>query len=96
MERITPGTGFYIEYEKEEIRLFTKHSCSVYPIWLGKNRAVMKKALAELKEYPPETLVAFLELISKYKLTGLVGSAVTQTDLLKYRDKSLDKNPLFF
>lgn len=96
MERITPGTGIYIEFDKTQIILFTEHGSSVYPVWLGKNRATMKKAIATLRTSPPETLITFLEFISNYRLTGLIGSFPVQKNLLKYRDKSLDKPQTFY
>jgi len=96
MERITPGTGFYLEFNKTEIRLFTQHGCSTYPIWLGKNRAVMKKIVAILREDPPLTLVDFLDMVSKYNLTGLGSNVVIHRELLTKHDKGLDKPQLFF
>lgn len=96
MEYITSTNGFYLELHDDEVRLFTQHYCSSYPVWLGKNRANMKKFLAALRNSPPTTIVDFLEYVSVYNMSGHRGAHAPQQELLKNKHKRLDKTSVFY
>ena len=96
MKIIQTNPDFYIEISLEEIRLCTPLACSIYPVWLGKNRAIMRDVVAYFEKHPPETLVDCLHIISIFQLNGQRCSEPPLKELFKKDKKGLDKPSIFW
>lgn len=96
MNVILTNPSFYIELSLESIKLFTKNSCSIYPVWLGKNRAIMRDVVAYFQKYPPETLVDALHIVGHFGLSGQGALESPDIQYFKKPDKMLDKDRVFW
>lgn len=96
MKTIQTHASFYVELSPDEIRVCPKHGViSVYPIWLGKNRAIMRDALNAFKKNPPKTHLECIELTSRLGLAGMGGHG-DKIEELFVEEKNVDKNQIFW
>lgn len=93
---VLSNPDFYITLSYEEICLFTKTSCSSYPIWLGRNRAIMREVMNYFQKNPPETLYDCLHIIGKFGLSGQGSSRKPDKTRFKKAEKGLDKEQIFW
>ena len=97
MKIIQTHTMFYVELSLEEIRICPKKGvASVYPIWLGKNRAIMRNAIKAFEKDPPQTLIDCLSLIGRLGLEGMSSSKKIIPELFTEKEQSLDKTQTFW
>ena len=97
MKIIQAHPTFYVELSQEEIFLCPKQGiCSSYPIWLGKNRAIMRDVIAYFEKNPPDTLVDCLAMIGKFELNGLSSHREPIPDLFSEGDGGLDTEKTFW
>lgn len=87
---------FYIYISKDNIQVCTRLSCSSYPVWLGKNRAVMRDVIKHLEKNPPDTLVDFLDIVGKFNLHGIGSNEKPNKDFFKKDDNTIDNNKIFW
>lgn len=84
MDEIYSREKFYVILRKDEILLANKaNGVSSYPVWMGKNRSVMRVALKAFRKDPPETLVDFLSFVGHFGLCGGSSSEQFDESLLK-------------
>lgn len=97
MKTIQTHASFYVELSPDEIRVVPKTGIiSVYPIWLGKNRAIMRDAINAFKKNPPQTPIECLELTSHLGLEGMGGHGERIDELFVESEKSIDKPQIFW
>lgn len=87
---------FYIELSNKEIRVATKIEVSVYPVWLGKNRAVMKNAIKKFLSEDPMTLYDTMDLVGKFGLDGVNLPEKPNKDNFGKPNKINKKNSIFY
>lgn len=97
MKIIQSHPSFYLELSPEEIRLCTKEgACSTYPVWLGKNRAVMREAIRYFEKNPPQTLFDCLHLFGHFGLEGQSCGRNPIRELFTKEEKPLDSERVFW
>lgn len=96
MNIVLTNPDFYVELSLDEIKIFTKKSCSVYPVWLGKNRAIMREAIAYFQKNPPQSLFEALHIVGHFGLAGQGTSDRPQLENFRESDKTLDKDQIFW
>lgn len=97
MKIIQTHSTFYVELSTDGIILCPKSGiCSSYPVWLGKNRAVMREAIAFFEKNPPETIIEFMEVVSKFELNGIMAHTKRIPELFTDPDKPLDETRTFW
>ncbi len=94
--KIITNPHFYLELSQEEIKICTPLACSVYPIWLGKNRAVMRDAIEYYEKHPPNDIVECLHIVGHFGLSGLGSREAPVKELFKEDKKSLDNDRIFW
>ena len=97
MKIIQAHPTFYVELSPDEILLCPKTGiCSSYPIWLGKNRAIMREVIAYFEKNPPQTFIECFEIISKFEMDGLGSSKKPVKEIFTEDDKTLDSPKTFW
>lgn len=97
MKTIQTHTNFYIEMSPEEILICPKFGlCTTYPIWLGKNRAIMRNAIALFEKDPPRTFVESIGLAGRLGLIGMSSSHDVIPELFVEEEEDLDNNRIFW
>lgn len=96
MNTVLTNPDFYVVLSLDQIKIYTKNACSIYPIWLGKNRAIMREAVAYFQKNPPESLSEAMHIIGHFGLAGQGANDAPQLDLFKKSEKSLDKDKIFW
>lgn len=97
MKTIQTHAKFYVELSPDEIRVCPKYGyCSTYPIWLGKNRAVMREALAYFAKNPPQTWLECIELLSRLGLNGMSSRQKSIPELFVDPKEDLDNDKVFW
>ena len=97
MKIIQTHPTFYVELSTDEILICPKTGvCSSYPIWLGKNRAIMRDAIAYFEKHPPETFIECLEIISRFELNGRGTRRKGIPELFTEPEKVVDKPQTFW
>lgn len=97
MKTIQTHALFYVELSPEEIRICPKHGISsVYPIWLGKNRAIMRDAIKTFEKEPPQTFIECIEMVSRLGLEGMGSHVETIPELFIDTEESLDDMKIFW
>ena len=97
MRTIQTHTNFYIEMSPEEILICPKFGlCTTYPIWLGKNRAIMRNAIALFEKDPPKTFVESIGLAGRLGLIGMSSSHNVIPELFVEEEEDLDSNRIFW
>lgn len=97
MKTFQSHASFYVELSPEEIKVCPKHGVPTsYPIWLGKNRAIMREAIADFKKNPPETFVDCIGRAAHLGLCGMGSHTPTIPELFTESQKSLDNDKIFW
>lgn len=96
MSTIQSHESFYVSLSNEEIIIFTKISCSSYPVWLGKNRAIMRDVVKYFHKHPPETLIDCLSIIGKFGLNGIGSNAKPDPKNFKKSKNTIDNSAIFW
>ena len=97
MKTIQSHESFYVELSPEEIRICPKHwEVTVFPVWLGKNRAIMRDAISYFEKNPPQTFVECIEATSRLGLVGMGSHAKKIPELFTEIDNSLDDVRVFW
>lgn len=97
MKIIQAHPTFYVELSPEEIIVCPKRGiCCSYPIWLGKNRAIMRDAIRYFEKHPPTTFTECLGIISKFQLNGMGSGSKVQESYFTKEEKSLDSEKVFW
>jgi len=97
MKIIQAHPTFYVELSPEEIFICPKKGiCSSYPIWLGKNRAIMRDVIAYFEKNPPQTFLDCLAIIGRFELNGMSSYRKSIPDLFSEDDEELDTPKTFW
>lgn len=97
MKIIQAHPTFYVELSPEEIFICPKQGiCSSYPIWLGKNRAIMRDVISYFEKNPPRTFVECLEIIGRFELNGMGSHRQIIPELFPEDDEALDTPKTFW
>ena len=96
MKKIQTNQKFYIELSPEEIKICTPLACSCYPIWLGKNRAIIRDVVAYFEKNPPKTLIECLHIIGHFELNGHGSHEKPVKELFEKDAKDLDNEKTFW
>lgn len=97
MKIIQSHPTFYVELSPEEIFLCPKHGVgSSYPVWLGKNRSVMRTVIRRFEKDPPKSFLDCLDIIAHYELNGVSSRKKALPELFTKTEKSLDNERVFW
>lgn len=97
MKIIQAHPTFYVELSQEEIVICPKNGiCCSYPIWLGKNRAIMRDVIKHFEKHPPQTFVECLGIVGKFELNGISGGNKCIEAYFTKEEKSIDSNKIFW
>lgn len=97
MKTIQTHALFYVELSPDEIGIYPKNGInSVYPIWLGKNRAIMRDAIKAFEKDPPQTFIECIELVSRLGLEGMGSHNKAIPELFMDKEESLDDTKIFW
>lgn len=96
MTKIQKHPTFYVELSSECIKVVTRLTVSIYPIWLGKNRAIMRDAVAYFNRHAPETLGECMEIVSRFSLSGQGSNESPNSENFGESTKTIDKHKIFW
>lgn len=96
MNKIIKRQSFYVELSLDEIKIATRQTVSLYPIWLGKNRAIIRDVVACFDKTQPETLYECLHIIGHYGLNGQSTNEKPINDFFLSEENAIDKHKKFW
>lgn len=96
MKTVLTNLNFYVVLSLDEIRIYTKNACSVYPVWLGKNRAIMREVVSFFQKNPPHTLYDCLHIVGHFGLAGQGTKDKPNIDFFRNPEKTIDKDQIFW